>query len=425
MSTLVPTSPMAIRRAAWSVAAVFAINGMGFATWSSRIPAIKQDLGLDPAGLGALLMCVSVGAMVGLPVAGAITSRIGARRTILAGLATFTVGLALLGLSVEMLGSTIAAGAAFLVLGVGVGLWDVAMNVEGAAVERQLGRAVMPRFHAAFSGGTVLMASVAAGLAYLGVSAGVHFLATAALWPIAGWLAVRGLQPHRPEQRAERDATRGGAASAWAEPRTLLIGVVVLIAGLTEGTANDWVSVALVDGYDLPEWAGVLGLTAFLATMTAGRLAGTWALDTYGRVPVLRALFVLAALGSALVVFGGPALAFAGAAAWGLGASLGFPVGMSAAADDPRRAPARVSTVSTIGYLAFLGGPPLLGLLGNRVGVLHSLLVVGALALLALMLAPVTREPPAAAPGDAEHGGSAQDAPRRTCALPAASACEP
>ena len=132
---------------------------------------------------------------------------------------------------------------------------------------------------------------------------------------------------------------KAGIAPAWLEPRTLLIGVVVFAAAFTEGTANDWIGVALSDGYGLPRWAGVLGFAVFLTAMTAGRLLGTRVLDRRGRVPVLRVLFVAAVVGCLLVVFGGPALAFVGAAVWGVGASLGFPVGMSAAADEPLRAP--------------------------------------------------------------------------------------
>jgi len=127
--------------------------------------------------------------------------------------------------------------------------------------------------------------------------------------------------------------------------------------------------------------------------MTAGRILGTRWLDRYGRVAVLRALFVVAGIGAALVIFGTPVLAFVGAALWGVGASLGFPVGMSAAADDQDRAPVRISVVASIGYLAFIAGPPLLGFLGEHVGVLKSLTVVGALALLALVVLPAAREP--------------------------------
>ncbi len=130
-------------------------------------------------------------------------------------------------------------------------------------------------------------------------------------------------------------------------------------------------------------------------------------------MPVLRVSFGLAALGAALVILGTPWLAFVGAAVWGVGAALGFPVGMSASADEPHRAAARMSVVATIGYVAFIAGPPVLGFLGDEVGVLRSLSVVGALALLALAVVPSVREPgpasrarcPCTRPGDAGHRG--------------------
>lgn len=125
--------------------------------------------------------------------------------------------------------------------------------------------------------------------------------------------------------------------------------------------------------------------------MTIGRILGVRLLDRHGRVLVLRTLFGAAIVGCALVVFGHLWLAFAGAALWGFGASLGFPVGMSAAADDPRRAALRLSVVSTIGYAAFLGGPPLLGFLGDHFGVLHALTAVGAISVLAAIVAPAAR----------------------------------
>jgi cyanate permease len=106
---------------------------------------------------------------------------------------------------------------------------------------------------------------------------------------------------------------------------------------------------------------------------------------------VLRILFGSAVVGCLLVVFGTPVIAFIGAAIWGVGASLGFPVGMSAAADDPTRAHARLSVVATIGYTAFLTGPPLLGFLGDHFGILRALLVVGAVSLLALLVLPAAR----------------------------------
>jgi predicted MFS family arabinose efflux permease len=170
--------------------------------------------------------------------------------------------------------------------------------------------------------------------------------------------------------------------------------MMVLAFALTEGAANDWLAVALIDGYDVERWVGVAGFAGFVTAMTAGRMAGTRALDRFGRVPVLRATALLAIAGLLLLVLGHhPVLVALGVVLWGLGASLGFPVGMSAGADDPARAPARVSVVSTIGYGGFLAGPPVLGFLGDRVGTLPALLAVLALLVPAALLVSVAREP--------------------------------
>ena len=117
----------------------------------------------------------------------------------------------------------------------------------------------------------------------------------------------------------------------------------------------------------MSEAAGAAVFGVFVVGMTIGRTAGTVALDRWGRVPVLIGTIGLAAVGAGLAVLAGSGpVALVGVALWGLGASLGFPVGMSAAADEEAHAPARVSVVAVIGYTAFLAGPPLVGLLGDR-----------------------------------------------------------
>jgi MFS family permease len=170
---------------------------------------------------------------------------------------------------------------------------------------------------------------------------------------------------------------------------------MVLAMALTEGVANDWLALALVDGYDVPAWVGASGFAVFVAAMTAGRVGGTTLLDRFGRLPVLWASMAVAAAGVLLVVFGQVGVAVTlGIVLWGLGASLGFPVGMSAAADDPVHAPARVSVVATIGYTAFLAGPPVLGFLADEVGVLNALLLVAVLLVPSALVVPAARQAP-------------------------------
>jgi fucose permease len=280
---------------------------------------------------------------------------------------------------------------------VGAGSWDVAMNVQGALVERRHGRAIMPRFHAGFSLGTVAGALGGALMVALSISVTVHLAIVGLAVAVGVPFAVQGfIADHADPEAAAAASANAGRASldAWREPRTLLVGVFVLAFAFAEGTGNDWIGVALIDGHGVDAAIGTLGFAAFLTAMTAGRWFGPALLDRYGRVVVIRGLTLVAIAGLVLFSFGpGTGAAFAGAVLWGAGISLGFPVGMSAGADDPTRAAPRVSVISSIGYCAFLGGPPLIGFLGQRYTVLHALTAVLVLLALAGLLAGAVRPP--------------------------------
>jgi len=150
----------------------------------------------------------------------------------------------------------------------------------------------------------------------------------------------------------------------------------------------------VIDGYGAPEAVGTFVFACFLAAMTLGRWFGPALLERFGRVPVLRVLALLGIVGTTVFVFSPVTwLAIVGAVLWGLGASLGFPVGMSAGADEPAFAAGRVSVISTIGYCAFLVGPPLVGFLGDQFEVLSALMAVTALLAVSALIAPVLRPP--------------------------------
>ncbi|MDI2027107.1 MFS transporter [Saccharopolyspora sp. TS4A08] len=382
-----------VLRARNAVAVVFALNGFAMASWMSRIPEVRDALSVTPGELGRMLLAISAGSLLALPLSGTAVHRFGARAVISGGAVVTASGLVLSGTGAGLFGSVWITAAGLFAFGLGTGLWDVSMNIDGAAVERAIGRTIMPRFHAGFSFGTVIGAGVGAACAALGVPVVAHLIAAALLAAIGPALAVPSLLPAHDEP--DPDAKSGGGIlRAWAEPRTLLVGLMVLAMALTEGTANDWLAVALVDGHDVPPWLGAVGFAVFLSAMTAGRVGGTVLLDRFGRVKVLWTTMATAAVGVLLVVHGTwLPLVFLGAAIWGLGASLGFPVGMSAAADDPARAAARVSVVSTIGYTAFLAGPPLLGYLADHVGTLHALLLVAVLLVPSALAVPAARPP--------------------------------
>jgi fucose permease len=388
------------RQARNAVAVVFAAAGFAVASWASRIPQIRAALGVTPGVLGLILMCAAVGAAISTPLSGLVIGWLGEARTVAVTAVTAAAGLALAAAGYRVGIAPVTAG--LFLFGLGTASWDVAMNVQGAAVEQALGRAIMPRFHAGWSIGTVAGAGAGAVMVALGVPASVHLLAVALAVAVAVPVATRRFLPASHIRPGGTGAGAAGAAArrsplaAWAEPRTLLIGLFLLCMAFAEGTGNDWLSLAVIDGYHAAVVLGAVTFALFLAAMTTGRWFGPRFIDRYGRVPVLRAGAAVALAGLLTIDFAGVVpLALAGAVLMGLGTSLGFPVGVSAAADDPGHAAGRVSAASSIGYLAFLAGPPSVGFLADRVGVQHGISLAGLLLAAAFFLARATAPLPA------------------------------
>jgi len=380
---------LALLRATRGVYLVFIGSGLGFAGWAARIPQVREELNLTPAALGLVLLAMAVGSLIALPSAGLIVHRIGAAKTIVVMSLICATGIATVGVGVLVGVAPVVIG--LVLMGFGNGGWDVAMNVEAAAVEQQLMRSVMSRFHAGFSLGTIIGALLGAAMNALHVSVTVNLLLIALLLAVAMPLSTRGFLLAGTEAHTEPSKDIH-PLKAWIEPRTLLVGLFVLTMAFAEGTANDWIGVATIDGYGATAALGSLAYGVFVAAMTIGRWYGAQILDRYGRVPVLRVSAASALIGLLVVVFG-PNLvtAMVGTVLWGLGTALGFPVGMSAAADQRHHAAGRVSVVATIGYVAFLAGPPLVGLIGNQVGVLRALSVAAGLLAIGFLVAGATR----------------------------------
>jgi MFS family permease len=403
----------AAARARTGVYWVFGVNGAVLASWAARLPAIREDLGLTPSGIGFVLLAVSVGAMTGLPLSGPVVHRLGPARTVTIASILCTVGVAGVGLARDV----VTLVPMLFLVGLGNGTWDVAMNVEGAEVERRLDVQIMPRFHAAFSLGTVGGAGLGSVAAALDLPVRQHLPVVAIAVLVAALAATRAFLPgdhvqitaaapgpHQPDAvpPAADPPSSSRTLTAWREPRTLLLGVLVLGMGLSEGAANDWIAVGLVDGYRVDHAVAAAGYGCFVAAMTLARYTGPAFLRRVGRIMALR-LGASAVLAGVFVFIVGASLvdrvplalactvAVVGVLGWGWGVALGFPVGMSAAADQPALAAARVSVVSTIGYTAFLAGPPLLGLLGDRVGVIRSLAGVAVAVVLSLLVAGAAR----------------------------------
>ncbi|MFN8172947.1 MAG: MFS transporter, partial [Candidatus Nanopelagicales bacterium] len=193
-----------MRRTTNAVYLVFIAAGVCGASWASRIPQVRDELGMTPAALGLVILAIGVGSLVSLPSAGLVVHRLGSARTIVVMAAVVAVGMVVAAVGVRVGPGVVVVG--LFLLGFGAGVWDVAMNVEGAAVEQRLERSIMSRFHAGFSIGTVTGALVGVGMVALGVSVTLHLVLVAAVLVVAVPLATRWFLPAGSDDRDEESA---------------------------------------------------------------------------------------------------------------------------------------------------------------------------------------------------------------------------
>jgi len=385
-----------------AVFVTFAASGVAFTSWVTRTPDIRESLDVTNGQIGWIIFGLSAGSIAGLTISGQLTARRGAKFVVAIGASLIGSGIVVVGVGTGMVALPVLS-VGMIATGIGFGLSEVALNIEGAALETVIGRSVLPALHGSYSLGSLGGAALGALAQFAHVPVVVHLgvldtLAVAAPVIMLRFLpAATGKEDHPGTDAQRIDAQRislRGRLSVWTEPRTLLVGGIVLGMAFSEGAANDWLPLALVDGYAAQPVVASICFGIFVGSMTIGRLVGGRYVDRFGRVAVLRSVSVVAVIGILLVIASGSiVLVGVGCALWGLGVSLGFPLGISAAADVAHNAAARVSAVATLGYLAFLVGPPVLGILGERFGLLRAFLVVLALMAIAGLLSHAARPP--------------------------------
>jgi predicted MFS family arabinose efflux permease len=368
-----------LRAARVAVAAIFFLNGTATANWLVRIPAVQEKLGLSEGSLGLALFGVAVGALVSMPWTGRLVARFGSRRVTQIAAFIFA-GVFLLP---PLAPNALALFVALVVLGAGHGALDVAMNAQAATVERQYARPIMSSFHALFSLGGLVGATMGGVIASRGVGLMAHLAAlsfVAAL--LAGRITSRMLPPGA-------DATSDHAAAT--RPRGVLValGVLAFCVLLGEGAMADWSAVYLRDVTRAGPGLAAAGYAAFSLAMASGRLVGDSLRLMVSSARLVRLGGVIAASGLAVALtLDSPWAAILGFGTVGVGLSIAFPIALAAASALPGVAPGpAIATVSTFGYAGFLAGPPLIGfvaeatsLRGGLVVVVVSCVVVAALA---------------------------------------------
>lgn len=367
-----------VSRARLGVAAVFFLNGFGYGSWVPRIAEIQAKLGLSEGELGLALLMVAVGALVAMPLTGALIGRHGSRVLTMITVAFYGVTLPALALAPSL--GWLAA--ALLAMGAGTGALDVAMNAQGVAVEKHHWRPIMSSLHGMFSLGGMAGAGATGVIATAGIGLAPHLLTVGALVATLGLAGCRPMLPASAEHGAE------GPGFARPTLAILLPGIVALAALLSEGAVGDWSAVYLSANLGAGTTMAAVSFAAFSLMMAAGRFSGDHLVAKAGGNVVVRAGGALAAAGLGLtLVIGNPIVAVVGFALVGAGISCVFPVVLSAAARTTGMPPSvAIAAVCTVGYFGFLIGPPAIGGLAELIGLPAALgLVVLLCALIAAL----------------------------------------
>ena len=397
------TQPVAIRTRLLptertSINLIFLLAGLSFASWAGRLSIIDDVLGFSGLGLGSFLLCMTLGTLIGLSIIPTISKYVATKRL----LCILPLGLALclplLGVAISITQSAWLAYLTLFVNGIIFGCLDIMMNVSGARIERSVGRSLMPSFHGFFSLGSLLGAGLATATITMKLPSLWHFALVSTLIIAFAFIAHLGLSEWENENFAERakDKARGDSRATGKLGLLLLLGLMVAGLSFTEGAANDWIAVATVNGHGLEHQDGALMFTLFVGAMTLGRFLGGLLVDRLGHKFTLLIMGTIGLLGVILfIVESNPYFIGLGSAMWGLGSSLGFPVGMSIAASRTERlGPRAVSIISAFGYGAMLGGPPLIGFVVDSVGLPQALWICVAILIVSLVLTPrVSRGP--------------------------------
>ena len=366
----------------WLAFASFGVQGLYFSTWVSRTPEIQKLLGLDTAQMGLFTLAMAVGSLSGLLIGGPIIARFGTRFVLIFAYCGGAVFLALLGVVSQMSNLPLAT-LAIVFVGFSGGAGGLAINIEGANVDRNSPKSLLPSLHGAFSLGSLLGGAIGTVAIVSGVSVEANLIGMSVLVFIVTLLVTTrlprtsGMHVHA-EMNTDQIATVASAKDrrrVWLEPQTLMVAFIVIGFNLAEGTASTWLPIALVDA-GLSSAIATASYTVFAGAMAVGRLSGGPIVDYLGRARALIVFAAITALGILIVILTGwIALPLVGAALWGLGNSIGFPLCVSAVSEDPRLAGSRVGVLVVASNTSGIAGPPLLGFIGQVAGLFTAFLV--------------------------------------------------
>ncbi|MFE4513650.1 MFS transporter [Kitasatospora sp. NPDC056783] len=390
------------RRSQVAIGALFFVLGFQYATWVSRVPALKARLDLGEAQIGLLLMTCGIGAAVSFPLVAVLMRRLGSR--LLSVLSALVLGVILLALSVvPNYPSTLLV---LFLDGAAVGALNVAMNAQGAALEARFERTTMSRLHATFSAGSLLAALLASGVTSLTGTLAVHFGLAAALLAVLVLAARPALLADDPAEAAapeaaapeEKKRSRGFVLPTVA---TLWMGLAMVFGTVTEGAMNDWSALYLKDYVHAGAGLAPMGIAVVSVMMVCARIFADGWRTRFGDGRIVRTGSLLAGLGLALALaVGGVVPTLLGFACVGLGVAAVTPCVYVAAA---RQGADALSLVAAMGTTGLLAGPAVIGFIAGATSLLWGMAAVAASAAVVSLCATRIswpRQEPGAAPAE-------------------------
>jgi MFS family permease len=337
------------------VGVMFFLAGLCFASWASRIVTVQQTLGLSDAGLGAVLFSLPVGLMCSLPFSGWIITIIGSKRLLIASLIVYSLALISLSLAqnvVQLIGCLICFGFASNSV-------NIAVNTQAVAAEVMYKKPIMASFHGLWS----LAGFTGAGIGTFMIANGVaplhHFVLITAIVVAMIILTAKYLKDDK--------VTNSGPVFVMPDKSLIMLGIIAMCSMICEGAMFDWSVIYFKKVVLAPTALVGIGFTAFMCTMAGGRFIADWFAHRYGLKRILQTSGSLTVTGLLIaVIFPYFYTAMAGFLLVGAGVSSVVPMVYSAAGKSKTMAPGvALAAVSTIGFIGFLFGPPIIGFIAG------------------------------------------------------------
>jgi MFS family permease len=362
-----------------AVGAMFFFQGLSFASWASRIPTIQQTLGLNEAALGAMLLALPIGLMLSLPFAGWLIAKVGSRKVVISAALAYSAVLVSLGFAQN----TLQLASALFVYGFFGNLLNIAINTQAVGVEALYKKSIMASFHGLWSLAGFSGAAIGTLMIGLDIMPALHFMLVMALiWAGVAFCARFILR---------EDINSGGQQPLFVKPDKSLVnlGIIAFCSMICEGAMFDWSGVYFKKVVMAePAWLGA-GYTAFMLTMALGRFVADGFTHRFGLKNTLKVSGLLTATGLLLaVLMPGLWTAILGFLLVGAGVSSVVPLVYSEAGRSKVLSPGvALAAVSTIGFLGFLIGPPLIGFVAGAFSLRASFSIIALMGLCVTLVA--------------------------------------